>query len=321
MQNEVIFLFALCYILDLLFGDPEWFPHPVRWMGKLINFLDNWLRGEQSNKWRERIKGVVLVVLVVGISGSFAYLFLELSSRINYYFGIVVWIYLGYTTISVKDLRVKAKAILKELKNNSLSCAQKELSKIVGRDTQNLDKEKIITATVESIAENTNDGIVAPLFYLALGGPVLSIIYKAINTLDSMLGYKNEKYIHFGWASAKLDDIVNYIPARITGVLIVIASSVVNCSLVIGYSSLKTILKYGKCHLSPNSGIPQAAVAGALGIRLGGPSFYQGIEIIKPYIGEEKRKNSILDIEKSLTISFTTSFLMLLLGVFFTWII
>jgi adenosylcobinamide-phosphate synthase len=318
MKNEVIFLFISCYIADLIFGDPEWFPHPVRGIGKIINILDNWLRGKQSNKLRERIKGAILVIFVIGICGCFAYLILEIAKRLNNYLWYFIWVYLGYTTLAIKDLHVKSKAILNELKNNDIKEARNELSKIVGRDTEEMEEEEIITATVESIAENTNDGIVAPLFYLIIGGPVLAIIYKAINTLDSMVGYKNEKYIYFGWASAKLDDIANYIPARISGFLISIAS------LILGYgflNSFKTMLKYGRCHPSPNSGILEAAISGALGVRLGGPSFYQGIEVRKPYIGEDKNEVNLYCINSALNISFITSLLMLFIGVVLKWII
>jgi len=321
MDEKIFLLLILCFVLDLIFGDPEWFPHPVRMMGKLINILDNWLRGEQSNKLRERIKGAILVIFVIGICGCFAYLILEIAKRLNNYLWYFIWVYLGYTTLAIKDLHVKSKAILNELKNNDIKEARSELSKIVGRDTENIDEEKIITATVESIAEGTNDGIVAPLFYLALGGPLLAIIYKAINTLDSMLGYKNKKYINFGWASARLDDIANYIPARITGFLISISSAFATSSLITIHCSLKTMLRDGTFHPSPNSGISEAAMAGALGVRLGGPSFYHGKEVIKPYIGEGKNEVKLSCITSALNISFITSILILLIGVFLKWLI
>ena len=177
---------------------------------------------------------------------------------------------------------------------------------------------KMVEATIESIAENTNDGIVAPLFYLILGGPVLAIAYKAINTLDSMIGYKNEKYIHFGWFSAKLDDAASYIPARISGFLIAI------CCLFLGKNfrdAFKIMFRDGKKHPSPNSGISEAAMAGALGVRLGGPSTYKGRVSEKPYLGEEKKPTKPTLIKDALVISFTSSLIMLMLGVFLKWAI
>lgn len=312
---EQVFLITSSYLTDLLFGDPEWFPHPVRITGKFINLLENFLRGNRS-KTGEKIKGAILVVLVLIFSGGTTYLILEISRQVNKYLWYFIWIFIGWTTIAVKDLHIKSTAILDRLEEGNLEEARKELSKIVGRDTEKLTEDKIIKATVESIAENTSDGIVAPLFYLILGGPVLAMIYKAINTLDSMVGYRNEKYINFGWASAKLDDIANFIPARITGFLISLSS------LILGYgflNSFKIMIRDGKLHPSPNSGIPEAAISGALQIRLGGPSSYQGKEFKKPYIGEDKREISPSIIREALNISFLSSILMFFAGVFFKW--
>jgi len=332
-------LIIFSYIADLVFGDPETWVHPVRGMGKLIGFLDKHLR-RKSAVWLERLKGSVLTIIVVGGSTFAAYLILKYSIKINLIFGNLVWIYLGYTTLSIKDLKVKAKTVFKELKKNNIKKAQKNLSKIVGRDTGELDEASITRATIESIAENTNDGIVAPLFYLIFGGPILAIAYKAVNTLDSMVGYKNEKYRYFGWFSAKLDDLANFIPARICGVLIAVSSVIANppagqvkqsqrkiaslvpCGdLLAMTASLKIMYRYGKKHPSPNSGISEAAMAGALGIRLGGESTYEGKLSVKPYIGEEKRVIKPNLINKALRISFTASIFMLLTGIFLKWII
>jgi len=310
-------LLIYCYIADLVLGDPEWLPHPIRGMGKLISFLDNRLRGN-GGKWKERIKGAVLVFIVVGISAYSAYLFIEISRKLNPFLGNLAWVYLGYATLSIKDLRVKVKAILKEVEKGSIIKARKQLSKIVGRDTRDLNKDRIITATIESIAESTNDGIVAPLFYLILGGPVLAIAYKSINTLDSMVGYRNKEYIHFGWFSAKLDDIANFIPARITGFLIS-ASSLINGKRI--KESFKIMIKDGRKHFSPNSGVPEAAMAGALGIRLGGPSTYQSKLCKKPYLGDKKRVLQPCFINEALTISLIASILMVSIGVVLKWLI
>ncbi len=312
-----MFLLISCYVADLVFGDPEWLPHPVRGIGKLINLLENQLN-VKSTLWAERMRGIVLTFAVVGISASFAYLCIEFSKKLNPILGSLAWIYLGYATLSIKDLQVKARAVSKALEKNKIFEARKELSKIVGRDTQNLAKDKITGAAIESVAENTNDGIVAPLFYLILGGPVLALAYKSINTLDSMVGYKHEKYLCFGWFSAKLDDIANFIPARISGFLISL-SSLINGK---GFrNSFKTMFQDGQKHPSPNSGISEAAMAGALGIRLGGPSTYQGRRSNKPYIGEDKEEREPFLIDRALVISLITSILMLLAGVLVKWAI
>jgi adenosylcobinamide-phosphate synthase len=312
-----MFLFIYCYLADLIIGDPEWLPHPVRIIGKLISFLDKNLRGKQ-NKWIERIKGTIAALITIGISIGCAYFIIKGANRLNPLLKNLVWIYLGYSALSIKDLFLKAEAIIKEIEAGSLVKARQRLSQIVGRDTQKLSEEKIIKATIESVAENTNDGIVAPLFYLILGGPILAITYKAINTLDSMLGYKNEKYIYFGWFSAKSDDIVNFIPARITGLLISI------CSFISGkyfIDSFRIMIRDGRKHPSPNSGVSEAAMAGALGIKLGGPSTYQGKLSEKPYIGEDKKPIKSLLINEVLDISFMASVSIVLLGGLLKWLI
>ncbi|NQT07241.1 MAG: cobalamin biosynthesis protein CobD [Candidatus Omnitrophica bacterium] len=305
------------YITDLVIGDPEWFPHPVRGMGGIINFLDNRLK-RSGIMWLDRAKGIMTALTVIGISASLSYLFLLYAKRISPIAGNIAWVFLGYLSLSVKDLRVKSRAILKELGRNSLDSARKELSKIVGRDTQDLDKEKIITATIESIAENINDGIIAPLFYLILGGPVLAITYKSINTLDSMVGYRNKRYFDFGWFSAKLDDIANFIPARISGLLISLSSTVIKRRF---RESYETMLRDGNKHPSPNSGISEAAMAGALGIRLGGPSTYQGRVSNKPYLGKDVRPISPSLINEALAISLVSSLLIVIIGAFIKWLI
>lgn len=304
---------CLASILDLIFGDPEWFPHPVRAIGKIISSLDNNLHG-YSGKWVERTKGAITVFVTLGITFISAYFLMTTLQKVNTLLEGLVWIYLGYVCISIKDLQNRAEDICKELEKQNIEEARKKLSKIVGRDTKDLSRDKIITATVESVAENTNDGIIAPLFYLVLGGPVFAITYKAINTLDSMLGYKNEKYIHFGWFSARLDDIANYVPARICGILMSISSFITGKNF---RDSLKILIRDGKNHPSPNSGISEAAMAGALGIKLSGPSFYQGKLIVKPYIGEGRREINCKLINDALRISLITSFLGIILGVIF----
>ncbi len=310
-------LLICSYIADLIFGDPEWLPHPVRGIGKLINFGEKVL-WKRENKYRQRFKGFILAIMVIFITTISTCLFLTILQKINPVLGKFFWVYIGYTTISVKDLRIKAKEIYFSLKEVLLNKARKNLSKIVGRDTEDLNKEEVIKASIESIAENTNDGIIAPLFYLTIGGPILAITYKAINTLDSMLGYKNEKYINFGWASARIDDIANYIPARISGFLISLSSFILGKGFK---DSFLTMLKQAKLHPSVNSGYPEASMAGSLKIKLAGPCYYEGKLFNKPYLGEDKKDIEESLIIEALNVSFVSSLIMLISGVIIRWLI
>lgn len=305
------------YFLDLVLGDPRWLPHPVKIIGKLISFLEAKLRSSQQRKIL-RIKGVILALAVVGLSASSVYLILVFMRKISPMAASVTWVFLAYTGLATKDLLLHARKVLKEIIANDIVEARKSLSCIVGRDTQHLSGDEVIKAAVESIAENTNDGIIAPLFYLILGGPVSVLAYKAINTLDSMVGHKNEKYKDFGWFSARLDDVANFIPARISGLLIVASSFITGKD---SKSSFLTLLRDGKNHPSPNSGYPEAAMAGALGVKLGGPSTYGGQLCVKPYLGEEKKYIQPRLINEALSITFMSSLLMVLIGAALRWII
>jgi adenosylcobinamide-phosphate synthase len=310
-------LILYSYIADLIFGDPRWFPHPVKGIGKLIRFFEKVLESKNNNLI-DRIKGILLVTSVVGICGGCAYLFIHCLSKINFFWENFAWIFLAYTTLATRDLIHHARAVLKNIKNNHIERARQKLSLMVGRDTKSLSKEQIITSTIETIAENTSDGIIAPLFYLFIGGPILAICYKAVNTLDSMIGYKNEKYIHLGWFAAKLDDVMNFFPARITGILIIAASFILRKDTK---NAFRIMIRDGQKHPSPNSAITEAAMAGALGTKLGGPRFYQGNVSNYSYIGEEKRTITSSLIGESLLISFLASFLMLLGEILLQWII
>lgn len=307
----------LAYSLDLTLGDPKWLPHPVKAIGNLINFLEAKLRTGCQKKIL-RIKGAILALAVVGLSGLSAYLILAFIRRINPVAGTVAWIFLAYTSLATKDLFLHAKRVSREITDKNILAARKQLSRIVGRDTERFSEDEIIKATVESIAENTNDGIIAPLFYLILGGPIFSIAYKAINTLDSMVGYKSEKYIHFGWFSARLDDLANFLPARITGFFILVSSFILKKNFK---GSFKIMFRDGKKHPSLNSGICEAAMAGALGTRLGGSSTYRGVLSTKPYLGDEKKVTAVSFINEALTISFVSSILMVIMGVILKWLI
>ena len=272
----------LAYALDLLFGDPERMPHPVRWIGRAAGFAEKMLRPVAKTPRSERAAGAALAVLITGGVWLASYLALYYSYRYSFALFFVLTTWMVWTSLSIKSLKSEAEAVLKALKTDGLVAARVKVSRIVGRDTENLPEEGVLRATVETVAENTSDGVVAPLFFLAVGGPPMMLAYKAINTLDSMVGYKNGRYIHFGWFSARLDDAANYLPARLSGLLIAASA------FILGYNwtvSIKTMAADGRKHPSPNSGYPEAAVAGALGVVLGGPSSYSGAMSEKPLIG------------------------------------
>jgi adenosylcobinamide-phosphate synthase len=287
-------LLMLAFLLDLAIGDPRWLPHPVRIMGSSISRTEIYLK---KLKVSEKLKGILLVTTIVGMAFIVTWftvhilLRMSLTSHFLLLTSYLLLVYLTSTTIAVRELINSARAVIEAVTKSNIEFARERLSMIVGRDTHALTEKEILKATIESLAENLSDGVIAPIFYLVVGGLPLAMAYKAINTLDSMVGYRNDKYVHFGWAAARLDDIANYIPARITGLLIVVASFFVSLSLFTVHCSLKTMLRDGRKHLSPNSGMPEAAMAGALGIRMGGPTAYGGIVIEKPYIGNVRTED------------------------------
>lgn len=280
----------LAFILDLAIGDPRWLPHPVRIMGRAIAHAEKFLRAIFGGR-AEKAGGILLVIFIVVPSTLIAFLIIVLlrqeTSGFLLIISKVVLIYLMGTTIALRELISSAKQVIDAVKAGMLDDARQHLSMIVGRDTAELSEDGVLRATIETLAENLSDGVIAPVFYLSIGGLPLAIAYKAVNTLDSMVGYKNEKYIRFGWAAARLDDVANYIPSRITGVLMAIASLLFGHSLPSSRLSLKIMFRDGRNHTSPNSGMPEAAMAGALGVRLGGPSTYRGLLVEKPYIGDD----------------------------------
>lgn len=299
------------YVLDLIFGDPYWFPHPVRFIGKFIIFFERQIRRFAHSKVSEKIGGFILAGATVTVSYLVVWFLLKLSSSINESLFHIVNIVLIYTTLATRSLGDEAMKVYRYIIDGDLTNARKALSYIVGRDTDKLDVQGICRAVVETVAENTSDGIIAPLFYLFLGGTPISIVYKAINTLDSMVGYKNERYINLGMASARLDDIANYIPARITALLIVIASLIVRLN---PKRSLFIMIRDGRNNPSPNSGYPEASMAGALGIQLGGLSSYGGKIVEKPYIGDPINTITPEHIVLSVRIMYVTSLLAIILG-------
>ena len=287
------------FILDLIFGDPEKITHPVQIIGKMITFLEKRLYGKKGNF----IGGAILNILVV-VSTSLAMYFLVKLTKINKVFEIIE-IYLMYTVFSVKSLAREGKRVYGILKLGNLKVAREKLSYLVSRDTEKLDKLMIIRSTMETISENMVDGVIAPMFYMFLGGLPLAMAYKAINTLDSMVGYKNKKYAKFGMFSAKLDDMANFVPARISGIFITMASYILRYN----YKNAWKIFKRDrKNHTSPNSAHPESTVAGALGVQFGGKVSYFGKEVKKPTIGDKLKEFRLDDIKKNLLLMYMTSF-------------
>lgn len=294
------------YILDLMLGDPKWLPHPVRWIGASISFFENKIRLLAKTPATEKIGGVFLFIFVVGSAYGLTHFLLYFTYHLSPITHSLLSVFIAYATLSIKSLHQEAGSVINALRNISLDEARQKLSNIVGRDTQNLSEKEIHRAVIETVAENTSDGIIAPLFYLAIGGPALAIAYKAVNTLDSMVGYKNGKYKNFGWFSAKMDDIANFIPARITALLMVIASFVLRFDWK---NSLKMILRDSRNHPSPNAGWPEAAVAGALGLQLGGVNYYFGAPHNRPLIGNKSNEFTIESVKKGVKIMHLTAFL------------
>lgn len=305
-MNRLIFFIKIwiAYVLDLIFGDPQNVVHPVQVIGKIISAGEKVL----LRKKYKFLAGAVLNIFTVSITYTLMYL-ISKSVKISVFF-MIIEIYLMYTIFSINSLAREGNRVYRILKEGDIEKARKDLSYLVSRDTETMDEKMIIRSTMETISENTVDGIVAPMFYMFLGGMPMAMAYKAINTLDSMVGYKNEKYMDFGKFSAKVDDAANFIPARITGILIVLAS------MILGYdykNSLKIFIRDRKNHSSPNSAHSEASVAGALGVQFGGKVSYFGKEIDKPTIGDKIKDFELEDIRKNIRIMYVTSFLSLVM--------
>lgn len=275
---------ALAIIIDWIIGDPYSFPHPTIYMGKVIKFLEN--KGRKVIKDEKKLKGCGLFIVIVLCLLSFGipYIILRLISNYKIIYHIINIFFL-WTTIAARCLHKEGKKIHDDLIKDDIEASRLHLSYIVGRNTEGLNEKEIIRADIETVAENTADGVIAPLFYAVLGGAPLAMLYKAINTMDSMLGYMNDRYRYIGYFPAKIDDVFNYIPARITGVLMCLVSPLINGNIK---HSFKIMIRDRKNHKSPNCAYPEGAVAGALNIKLGGANNYFGKIVEKPTIGDAK---------------------------------
>ena len=313
MSRWVVHLLALLlgFCLDLLLGDPPRAPHPVRVIGALIAALEKGLRKLfPKSPGGELAGGIVLVILVLAISTAAAWAVLWLCGLVSVWLSLAVQTLLSYQLLATRSLRDESTKVYRALRDGTLEEARKAVSMIVGRDTERLDEAGVAKAAVETVAENASDGVIAPLLFLAIGGAPLGVLYKSINTMDSMVGYKNDRYLYFGRAAARLDDLVNLIPARLAGVLMCLAARPAGFD---GKNAWKIFLRDRKQHKSPNSAHTEAAAAGALDIQLAGSNYYFGKLVEKPTIGDPLRPVEPADILRCNRLMYATAFLAMVL--------
>lgn len=294
------------YILDLLFGDPRQIYHPIRIIGNLISVLEKGIRKVfPKTPGGELAGGVVLVLLTVGISTAVPAVLLAIAAWIH---PAVYWAlasFWSWQILATKSLKTESMKVYAPLKAGDLPAARYAVSMIVGRDTERLSEEGVAKAAVETVAENTSDGIVAPLIFLAIGGPALGFLYKSVNTMDSMVGYKNDKYLYFGRVAARLDDLLNFFPARISAWLMIAAAAVLGMD---GRNAKRIYLRDRHNHASPNSAQTEAVMAGALRVQLAGDAWYFGKRYEKPTIGDPFRSVEPEDIVRANQLMYLTSF-------------
>ena len=299
------------FILDLIFGDPHWLPHPICLIGNLIGFIERNLRPRlEPNKGALLLGGALMVIIVLVISFVVPMAILLAAGMVSPWLAFALETLMCYQIFATKCLRDESMKVYIALHNHDLADARVKLSWIVGRDTQNLDEEEITKGAVETVAENTADGIIAPMFYMFLGGVPLAFLYKGINTMDSMVGYKNDKFLYFGRCAAKLDDLANLLPARITGLVMIGAAFVLGLD---GKNAWKSFWRDRYNHLSPNSAMTESVTAGALNIQLGGDHFYFGKLVHKDTIGDDIRPVCPEDIVKTNRLLYMTAVLCLVL--------
>lgn len=300
MTHEQLIIYPLLigFLLDCLLGDPLWLPHPIRLFGNSISFFTERLNRNKNRK----LKGVAMAAGLIGF--TFISIWMVFQGVKNY-----EYLYIGLASLGVfsglanRSLIYESYKVISALEKNGLEAGREQLSYIVGRETRNLNEQQIRTAVLETLAENLSDGVIAPLFFYALGGVPAMMAYKMANTLDSMIGYKSEKYREFGWFAARFDDVINFIPARITALLMVVLS--------LSWRGLVYIFRYGHQHSSPNAGYPEAALAGILNCRFGGPNVYHGTLVEKPYIGNNGRPITNRDFYKTCVLNFFTCLVMI----------
>ena len=284
------------FLLDLLIGDPRWMYHPVIFIGKTISFFErNIRRIFPVTPHGELAGGMLLVLLTLVVSGGIPVVILALTGMVHPVLQWSAGAFLCYQLLAVKCLKDESMKVYQALKTGTLEDGRRAVSMIVGRDTQALDEKGVVKAAVETVAENFSDGVLAPMFYMLIGGPVLMFLYKGINTMDSMVGYKNDRYLYFGRCAARLDDAANFIPSRLAGILLILAAYIGNFS---GKDAKRIFLRDRKKHASPNSAQTESAAAGALQIQLAGNAYYFGKLHEKEYIGDPIREIQVEDIRR-----------------------
>ncbi|WP_291562186.1 MULTISPECIES: adenosylcobinamide-phosphate synthase CbiB [unclassified Clostridium] len=309
LKANIIYV-LIAMIIDFVLGDPAWLPHPIIYIGKLIAKLENYFRkGEKSDEGL-RICGGLIVLIVCFITYTIPYALLKLS-LINEYLFHGLNIFIIWTTLAAKSLHGAAIEVYKSLEKRDIEDARVKLSYIVGRDTASLEEDEIIRADIETVAENASDGIIAPMFYAILGGAPLAMMYKGVNTMDSMLGYLNEKFKYIGFFPAKVDDLFNLIPARLTGILMCLTSFVVGGNIE---DSFRIMIRDRKNHKSPNCAYPEAAAAGAMKIQLGGTNVYFGEIVYKPTLGDRIKNLEARDIKQSIKLMYSSEILLVLIS-------
>ena len=295
------------FLLDIILGDPRSLYHPIWWMGKAVSTAEPYFR---RLSFSLLVSGAFFSIFLITGTWAITLILVKTAGLIHPLFRTIIEITLIYYTISAQSLEKSALHVLEPLLQNRIFDAKKNVSLIVGRDVEKLSEQGIAQATVETVAENLVDGVISPLFFAAIGGAPLAMAYKMVNTLDSMVGYKNEKYIYFGKFSAKIDDIANYIPARISVPIISFAAQILFKK---GITAFKTAVLQGLNHSSPNAGYPEASFAGALSVKLGGPNYYHDIYVDKPYIGVQFAPVNNNDIKKACDLMLLASFIALIL--------
>lgn len=306
---------SAAYVADLIFGDPHGYPHPVRLIGRAVQTLERQFLHTEDSPMKQYLLGGTLTFLIVLGTGASTWAIIRMAEWIHSTIYFITTVFFTYATLATRNLHDEVKKVIKSLEKGDLTRAQNEVGHLVSRDTDRLDEREVSRALIETISENTSDGIVAPLFYLAIGGPPLAMAYKALSTLDSMVGYKNERYLYFGWASAKADDGANFIPSRITALLFILSSFILRKKWK---KAWKVTWKDGRKNVSPNSGYPEAAVAGALGIQLGGENFYFGVCEKKPLIGDPVKSISLNEVKESLHLMLATSLIAVTMTILLT---
>ena len=292
------------YALDLVLGDPQGWPHPIRWIGLLIARVEGFLHNEQASPAMQRIAGIVFWLAVVAATACGTFVFMWLCSGVHTLLGQIAAIWIAYSTLATRSLHRESAKVAAALRRGDLGLAREQVAMLVSRDTSQLEERDILRALVETVSENISDGIVAPLFFLALGGPVAAMAYKAVNTMDSMVGYLNERYRHFGWFAARADDVLNWIPARLSGLAIAGAAA---CLRLDWRSALRVMRRDARKMKSPNAGFPESAAAGALGLQLGGTNIYFGQPVEKPTLGDPVNPLTLGAYNKTIVLMYATS--------------